>query len=102
MFIAMNRFKIVRGKEEQFEMVWRNRNTHLEGISGFKQFYLVRGEVTENYTLYASHSTWDTRNHFSDWTRSEAFKAAHKNAGNHSDLYLGHPHFEGFETVDGV
>ena len=32
-------------------------------------------------------------------TKSEAFKLAHKNAGQHKDLYLGAPKFEGFEVV---
>ena len=27
------------------------------------------------------------------------FKLAHKNAGQHKDLYLGAPNFEGFEVV---
>ncbi len=102
MFIAMNRFKIVKGKEEDFETVWRNRETHLDGVDGFHNFCLVRGEQTKDYTLYASHSTWETRQHFSDWTKSDAFKIAHKNAGNHSHLYIGHPHFEGFEVIDGI
>ncbi|MBT3993097.1 MAG: antibiotic biosynthesis monooxygenase, partial [Gammaproteobacteria bacterium] len=34
-----------------------------------------------------------------NWTKSEAFRAAHKGAGGHSDVYIGHPVFEGFEVV---
>ena len=34
-----------------------------------------------------------------NWTKSEAFKLAHKNAGQHKNLYLGAPNFEGFEVV---
>ena len=30
----MNRFKIVKGKEEEFEKVWKERDTHLEGVKG--------------------------------------------------------------------
>ena len=36
---------------------------------------------------------------FSNWAKSEAFRAAHKNAGSHSNIYLGHPVFEGFEII---
>jgi heme-degrading monooxygenase HmoA len=36
MYIAMNRFKIVLGKEKDFESVWKNRDTHLEGVKGFE------------------------------------------------------------------
>ena len=32
MFIAMNRFKIVPGKENEFERVWKERDTHLSKV----------------------------------------------------------------------
>ena len=99
MFIAMNRFKIVIGKEEEFEKVWRERDTHLNGVEGFKEFHLVKGETNNEYSLYASHSVWKSKNDFINWTKSEAFKLAHKNAGQHRDLYLGAPNFEGFDVV---
>ena len=55
MFIAMNRFKIVLGKEAKFEKVWRERDTHLHGVNGFKEFHLVKGEKNDEFSLYASH-----------------------------------------------
>ena len=51
MFIAMNRFKIVLGKEKDFENVWKNRDTHLEGVPGFKEFHLVKGDTNDEHTL---------------------------------------------------
>ena len=42
----MNRFKIVPGKEEQFEKVWRERE-HLSGVPGFKEFHLVKGKTDD-------------------------------------------------------
>ena len=33
---------------------------------------------------------------------SEAFRAAHASAGGNKPLYLGHPQFEGFETIQTV
>ena len=99
MFIAMNRFKIVLGKEKEFEDVWKNRDTHLNDVPGFKEFHLVKGETNVEYTLYASHSIWNSKNDFINWTKSEAFRLAHKNSGQHKGLYLGHPNFEGFEVV---
>ena len=99
MFIAMNRFKIVIGKEKEFEDVWKNRDTHLKDVPGFKEFNLVKGDTNNEHTLYASHSIWDSKNDFINWTKSEAFRLAHKNSGQHKGLYLGHPNFEGFEVV---
>ena len=99
MFIAMNRFKIVLGKEAEFEKVWRDRDTRLSDVKGFKEFHLVKGEVNEEFSLYASHSIWNSKDDFINWTKSENFRLAHKNAGQHKDLYLGAPNFEGFEVV---
>tara|TARA_B110000008_G_C16933834_1_gene549791 strand:+ start:883 stop:1185 length:303 start_codon:yes stop_codon:yes gene_type:complete len=99
MYIAMNRFQIALGKEEDFEKIWRDRETHLDKVPGFKSFNLIKGVSNETFTLYASHSTWKSKKDFLNWTKSEEFRAAHKGAGKHSSVYLGHPVFEGFEVV---
>ena len=99
MYIAMNRFKIVPGREQDFEGIWRNRETSLDEVPGFVAFNLVRGAKEESHTLYASHSTWKSRDFFVNWTKSDAFRKAHQGAGEHSDVYIGHPVFEGFEVV---
>ena len=39
------------------------------------------------------------KKHFLNWTKSDAFRQAHKGAGEHSDVYRGHPEFEGFTVV---
>tara|TARA_B100001121_G_scaffold235136_1_gene208671 strand:- start:275 stop:577 length:303 start_codon:yes stop_codon:yes gene_type:complete len=99
MFIAMNRFKIFSDKETQFEKIWKERDTYLQGVKGFKKFNLLKSEKHAEYTLYASHSVWNSKEDFINWTKSEEFRLAHKNAGQHKDLYLGAPQFEGFEIV---
>ena len=99
MFIAMNRFKVKLGEESYFENVWKNRDTHLNKVPGFKKFNLIKSESYEAYTLYASHSEWESKKDFINWTKSEAFRMAHKNAGVHKSVYLDHPQFEGFEVV---
>ncbi len=99
MFIAMNRFKVRLGKESLFEQVWKSRDSRLSALPGFEEFHLLRGPETADYTLYSSHTVWHTKADFEAWTRSEAFRHAHKNAGSHGDLYLDHPNFEGFEVV---
>lgn len=99
MFIAMNRFRIRKGSEEDFVAVWASRESHLDGVAGFREFHLLRGPEHEDYTLFASHSVWDSRAAFEAWTHSEAFRKAHAGAGASRDIYLGPPQFEGFEVV---
>ena len=60
---------------------------------------LVKGEKKIDHTLYASHIIWISKDDFWNWTKSESFKLAHKNAGQHKELYIGAPDFEGFEKV---
>jgi len=102
MFIAMNRFKVLRGAEAEFENVWTSRDTHLHEVPGFVEFHLLRGPERDDHTLYSSHTIWHSRDDFEAWTRSEAFRLAHRSAGGNKPLYLGHPEFEGFEVVQTV
>ncbi len=102
MFIAMNRFKVAFGSERDFEEVWTSRDTHLHGVPGFVEFHLLRGPVREDHVLYSSHTVWRAKADFENWTRSEAFRLAHRNAGQNRPLYLGHPEFEGFEVIQTV
>src|SRR5215831_14774139 len=80
MFIAMNRFRVRRGAERDFEQVWLSRETHLENVPGVIVFHLLKGSERDEYVLYASHSLWPSEKHFADWTRSEAFRKAHESA----------------------
>lgn len=99
MFIAMNRFRVMPDAEADFEELWLSRDSKLNTVPGFVEFRLLRGPKKEDHTLYASHTIWASREAFEDWTKSEAFRMAHRNAGGTRPLYLGHPEFEGFEPI---
>ncbi|WP_306029224.1 antibiotic biosynthesis monooxygenase [Stappia sp. MMSF_3263] len=99
MYIAMNRFRVKLGNEDAFEEVWRNRERRLSEMDGFVEFQLLKGPEREDHTLYASHTVWRDKDTFLAWTKSQAFRDAHKNAGGNKPLYLGPPEFEGFEAV---
>lgn len=101
MFIAMNRFRINKGQEDAFETIWRERDSRLKSVPGFQSFHLLKSEFDEKSrtTLYASHTIWESREHFVNWTKSRSFRDAHKNAGDNDGMYAGHPEFEGFDAV---
>jgi heme-degrading monooxygenase HmoA len=100
MYIAMNRFRVSRGREEEFVEIWRNRESYLDEVEGIKDFQLLRGEAEEDATVFVSHSVWDSREAFRAWTESEAFVKAHRQAKMPQGVLLGHPGFEGYEIVD--
>lgn len=99
MFIAMNRFKVIKGEEAAFEQVWRSRESYLNQLAGFIEFSLLKGPEREDHTLYASHTVWASKENFTVWTNSEQFRKSHARAGQGKPLSIGHPEFEGFEAV---
>ena len=99
MYVAMNRFPIAAGREEEFEEVWRRRESHLDEVEGFLRFHLLRGEPHEGRTVFISRSEWVNRDAFVAWTQSEAFTKAHRQARSPEGVVLGHPQFEGYEVV---
>ncbi len=102
MYIAMNRFKVIKGEEQAFEDVWTQRDSSLSEVPGFVEFHLLRGPESDDHTLYASHTVWVSEKSMEDWTQSEAFRKAHAHAGKGKSIYLGPPNFEGFNAVQTV
>lgn len=74
MFIAMNQFRVAPGQGEEFERIWRERETYLNEVPGFLHFALLRGDAEGEYI---SHSTWASREAFVAWTESDAFRRGH-------------------------
>jgi heme-degrading monooxygenase HmoA len=102
MFIAMNRFRVKKGSETDFEAVWLSREIFINREPGFVAFHMLKGPQTESYSLYVSHTIWASRDAFEAWTRSESFRSAHKGAGGNKPLYLDGPQFEGFDVIQEV
>lgn len=100
MYLAMNRFQIARGFEAGFEKIWRERDSYLSEVPGFKTFSLLKGPEHDDHTLYASHSVWESEAAFIAWTESEHFRKAHAQASAPKGTYLGHPNLETFSEVN--
>lgn len=99
MYIAMNHFRISPDKGDDFERVWRERESFLAEVPGFREFHLLRGPIEDDARLYASHTVWADEASFTAWTKSEAFRKAHAQ-GKTSGLLLGPPKFVGWQSVD--
>ena len=62
MFIAMNRFRVIKGCEADFEHVWLSRDTHLDKVPGFTEFHLLKGTgVGGPHTLRIAHGVAEPR-----------------------------------------
>ncbi len=104
MYIAMNRFRVIKERAKDFEKVWTSRDSYLHEVPGFVAFHLLRGPEHDDVQLYASHTIWRSYEDFVGWTKSEAFRKAHARAGNESTqpLVAGPSQFEGFQVVQEV
>lgn len=96
MFIAMNNFKVVEGKGEEFENIWKQRETYLAGVPGFVRFALLRGDAPGEYV---SHSTWRDRESFTAWTQSDAFVQGHRQGGSLMGVLAGPPAVKLYDAV---
>ena len=99
MYLTMNRFKVVKSETQAFEDLWKSRDSHLKSVPGFRSFALMRGPERDDHVLYASHTVWEDERSFSNWTRSEAFRAAHGGAKSSGHMYLEPPELEIFEAI---
>ena len=99
MYIAMNPFKIANEHINDFVNIWKTRNSLLNQVEGFKDFQLLQGAKEETFTLFVSHSNWESKDAFINWTNSDNFRNAHAGAKAPKGTYLGHPEFEGFEVI---
>ncbi|MEM9395410.1 MAG: antibiotic biosynthesis monooxygenase [Pseudomonadota bacterium] len=102
MYLTMNRFRVKTGQEDAFEAVWKSRDSHLKSVDGFVSFHLMKGNESEGVRLYASHTMWRDKSAFEAWTKSEAFRAAHKGAKSSADMYDGPPVLEVFDSIQSV
>jgi heme-degrading monooxygenase HmoA len=87
MYFAMNRFQVASGREEEFEEMWRRRESTLHETPGFVAFYMLRSEDGE----FISCSQWEDERAFLRWTESDSFAKTHARAGP--------PRFTGYSVV---
>ena len=95
MFIAMNNFKVVEGREQEFEETWKQRETYLQGVPGFVRFALLKSDQRGEYI---SHSTWETRDAFIAWMQSDAFVKGHRQ-GSLAGVLEGPPLIKLYDAV---
>lgn len=99
MYVAMTHFQIILGQEKLFETLWRERESYLETMQGYRGLFLMRGATDKDHTCYVSQFIWNTKEDFDAWTQSDAFVKAHIQFGDTSVLFTAKPVFEGLTIV---
>lgn len=49
MFIAMNRFQVIPGREERLNQIWPSRGSHGAGVPGFVGFHRLRRPAADDH-----------------------------------------------------
>lgn len=98
-FMAQNRFKILPGRELEFEQYWANRESNLDSIPGFVAFSLLRRDAdkADDGFNYISSTIWRSKEAFEAWTKSDAFQASHAKAGSVGETYAEKPKLAFYE-----
>ncbi len=90
MFVAINRLRVKAGRGAEVEEAF-SRSSGLEETPGFLGFEFQKRTWTmgppPEEEEYLSVSRWESKEAFSAWTRSEAFRKAH--GSRKSDALLG-------------
>ena len=102
MYLAMNRFTVPLENAAEFEELWLSRESRLQDMDGFVSFHMLKGPEENERVLYASHTVWQSEDHFRAWTTSDAFRASHSRAGQTRKLHEGTPKFEGFRSIQAI
>ncbi|MEG3637760.1 antibiotic biosynthesis monooxygenase family protein [Magnetococcus sp. PR-3] len=98
MIVVMNRIPVHKEHHEAFEARFLNRAGLVDKSPGFIRNVILRpSEETSEYHVVMTF--WESQEHFMAWTKSEAFREAHKNAGSTPEIYKGPNVFEMYEAV---
>ena len=75
MIIVMNRIPVARGREQDFEKTFTERDRAVDCMPGFIDLQVLR--PTEG-NIYIVLTRWKSREAFREWIESEAFISAHR------------------------
>ena len=91
--VVMNRITVAEGRESDFEKTFTERDRAVDQMPGFVDLQVLR--PTEGRT-YVVMTRWKSREDFDQWTKSEAFIAAHRKQS--PGLAEGRPTLEIYEV----
>lgn len=97
MFVAMSRFRVANGMEEQVDHAFRNRPHEVDSVEGFVRMDVVRPVETPQEFLLITY--WTDPDSYHRWHRSDAHHASHLHIPKGLKLAPGHTEVTYFEHV---
>jgi heme-degrading monooxygenase HmoA len=99
MIIVCNRVQVNPQHTEIFEQLFLSRAHMVDQTPGFRNFQLLR--PTKEGDSYVVMVTWDSKEHYHAWIKSDAFKQGHSRTGTlPEDTFLGPQKVELYEVLE--
>ena len=97
MFVSTNRRRTESGRGWELEDRFRESSKVAEAAEGFISFEMWKTESTPDYDEYLVVTHWESKEAHHRWTRSDAFKEAHR-GGVRADYMVGHPELTNYDV----
>lgn len=99
MFVVCNRVQVNPIHRDVFEQLFLSRAHMVDQTPGFVSFQLLR--PAKNDDGYVVMVTWESKDHYQAWIKSDAFKQGHSRTGTlPEDTFLGPQRVELYELLD--
>jgi heme-degrading monooxygenase HmoA len=80
MFVVINRATIAPEHADHFESMFMSRARRVDQMPGFVSFQLLK--PTKAGDSYMVMVTWESKEHYHAWLKSDAFHAGHSRTGS--------------------
>lgn len=99
MLIVCNRVQVNPKYKDTFETLFLSRAHQVDSMPGFVRFQLLREERSGN--AYIVMVTWESKQHYHAWVKSDAFKQGHSRTGTlPEDIFTAPQTVELYEVLD--
>lgn len=99
MFVVCNRVQVNPARAEQFEQLFLSRSHMVDSSPGFVSFQILRPAKTDD--SYIVMVTWQSKEAYHAWVKSDAFKQGHSRTGTlPDDTFLGPQRVELYDLLE--
>ena len=109
MFVSINHIFVAKGREADFEELFRNRERNVQDQPGFISLDVLKPgtkmsmgtRIPDDTNEYQVLTRWESASAFSNWVQSDSFKKSHSRESDPT-MFSGKSFLTTHETVDGA
>ncbi len=109
MYISINHIFVAKGREAEFEELFRNRERNVQDLPGFLSLDVLKPgakmqmgtRIPDDTNEYQVMTRWESAQAFTNWVQSDSFKKSHSKESDPT-MYAGKSFITMHEAVDGA